>query len=106
MKEALQDDVLVASSSGVVDTSEPVSPARGGCSVGSDVSRVILDSIPGEELIMFSLASGYTRYKQWVCLRRFARQGASKDSMGEDLLENEPVPIFLNRRSSSVGSHT
>ena len=56
MEEALKNDILVASGTGVIDTSKAICSTRGRGCVGGDVTRVFLDGV-GEELVMFSLAA-------------------------------------------------
>jgi hypothetical protein len=56
MEEALEDNVLVASGSSVIDAAKAVSATRGGCGIVGDVSRVILNGVL-EELIMLPLAT-------------------------------------------------
>lgn len=56
MEEALEDNVLVASGSSVIDAAKAVGATRGGCGIVGDVSRVILNGVL-EELIMLPLAT-------------------------------------------------
>lgn len=56
MEEALEDNVLVASCTSVIDTAKAVGATRGSCGIVGDVSRVILNGVL-EELVVLPLAT-------------------------------------------------
>lgn len=56
VKEALQDDILVASGAGVVDASQAVGLAGGGGRIGRNVLGILLDGVR-EHLLVLAFAS-------------------------------------------------
>ena len=59
VKEALQDNVLVACCPGVVDTTETIRLARRSRCVCGDVLRIVFDGVRHEHVILFPL-TGFT----------------------------------------------
>ena len=56
MEEALKDDVLITSSTCVVNTPETAGPAGGGSCIRRDVARIVLGGV-GKEFVVFTLSA-------------------------------------------------